>query len=167
MLVVGDDGAARVDPFAGQPGVEQRGGDDARAEQLAHRRDDVERARRDLAQHRQRPDDGGQLVELLVDVRRERRDIASARQGAAPWRDAARAAARRASSALSVFRGARFRGDGEQRVGDPAHRRHDDHRPAAVARARGADDLDQASDGVGIGDRRAAEFLNDHGAGSW
>ena len=52
----------------------------------------------------------------------------------------------------------------EQRVGDAAHRRHDDGRAAAVAGARVAHDLDQAADGVGIGDRRAAEFLNDHPA---
>ena len=74
VVVVGDDGAARIDPFAGHAGADQRGRDDARAEQLAHRRHDVERPGRDLPQHRQRPHDGGELIELL------RR---SARRGAA------------------------------------------------------------------------------------
>jgi hypothetical protein len=35
-----------------------------------------------------------------------------------------------------------------------------------VPQARGARDLDQASNGIGIGDGGAAEFLNDHGV-SW
>ena len=50
----------------------------------------------------------------------------------------------------------------EQRVGDTAHRRHDDGRTAAVARPRGSHDLDQSADRVGIGDGRAAEFLDNH-----
>ena len=149
----------------GSPALSKRGGDDAGAEQLAHRRDDVERAERDLAQHGQRPDDGGQLVELLVDVWRERRDVASSRQSA-------RHGEMPIAQPLDVRQravglpGARFGGDGQQRIGDLAQGRHDEHRPAAVARARGAGDLDQASNGVGIGDRGAAEFLNDHGV-SW
>src|SRR5262245_54561027 len=58
--------------------------------------------------------------------------------------------------------GARRRGDGEQRIGDLAHRRHDNHRAAPVARPRGPDNLDQATDSFWIGDRRAAKFLYDH-----
>ena len=65
-------------------------------------------------------------------------------------------------SAVAGAAGPSRRRDPQQRVGDLAHRRHDDHRPAAVARARGPDDLDQTSDGFWIGDRRAAEFLNNH-----
>ena len=50
----------------------------------------------------------------------------------------------------------------QQAVGHAAHRRHHDGRPGPVARARGADDLDQASDGFRVGDRRPAEFLHNH-----
>src|SRR5262245_30258414 len=58
--------------------------------------------------------------------------------------------------------GARRGGDGEQRIGDLAHRRHDDHRAAPITGPRGPDNLDQATDSFWIGDRRAAEFLYDH-----
>ena len=50
----------------------------------------------------------------------------------------------------------------QQAVGDAAHGRHHDGRAGAVAGACGTDNLDQASDGVWIGDRRAAEFLHNH-----
>ena len=50
----------------------------------------------------------------------------------------------------------------EEAVGHAAHGGHDHGRAGAVARAGRTDDLDEAADGVGVGDRRAAEFLYDH-----
>ena len=50
----------------------------------------------------------------------------------------------------------------EQAVGDAAHGGHHDGRAGAVAGARSTDDFDEAADGIGVGHRRAAEFLYDH-----
>src|SRR4029079_10388576 len=54
------------------------------------------------------------------------------------------------------------RRDAEERIGDAAHRRHDDGGPPSIARARGADNLNQSLNSFGIGDRGAAEFLDNH-----
>ena len=51
----------------------------------------------------------------------------------------------------------------EQAVGDAAHGGDHDGRAGAVTGACDADDLDEAADGLGVGHRRAAEFLYDHG----
>jgi hypothetical protein len=51
----------------------------------------------------------------------------------------------------------------QQRIGDLAQRRDDKDRAAAIAYVRAPRNLDQATDSVGICDRRAAEFLNNHG----
>jgi hypothetical protein len=63
---------------------------------------------------------------------------------------------------LFMTRRAGGRREAEQRIGDAAHCRDDHRRTAAVASARAAHDVDEASDSGRIGDRRAAEFLNDH-----
>jgi hypothetical protein len=62
---------------------------------------------------------------------------------------------------LTGTAGPRRRRNGEERVGDLAHRRHDDHWTTPVPSARSPDDVDQTSDRFWIGDRRAAEFLYD------
>src|SRR5262245_22517217 len=54
------------------------------------------------------------------------------------------------------------RGDAEERIGDAAHRRDDDGGPPPIPRARVADNLNQSLNGFGIGDGRAAEFLDNH-----
>jgi len=53
-------------------------------------------------------------------------------------------------------------GDAEERVGHAAHRGHDDSRPATVPRARRLNNVNQSLNGFGIGDRGAAEFLDNH-----
>ena len=143
------------------PACGQRRGDDARAEKLAGGGDDVERARRHLAQHAERAHERGELVELRGDlcaertVRRVRRERARRRQ--VPFAQLLETR-KRLVDAASAGR----RRNGEQRVGDAAHRRHDDRGSAAIARPRRTDDLNQASDRVGVGDGRAAEFLDNH-----
>ena len=69
VLVVGDNRLPGIDPVRGHASARQRRGDDARREKLAGCGDDIERARRDLAQHRQCPDDVGELIELRVNLR--------------------------------------------------------------------------------------------------
>ena len=68
MVVVGDNGAAGVHPLPRQACLHERSRHDARAEQLAHGRDDVKRPNRRLVEHGRRLDDGGELVELLVNM---------------------------------------------------------------------------------------------------
>ena len=54
------------------------------------------------------------------------------------------------------------RRNGEQRIGDAAHRRHDDRWTAAIARPGRADDLNQSSNCVWVSDGGTAEFLDNH-----
>ncbi len=163
VLAVGDDRAACIDPVGGHAGFGQRGGDDARAEKLAHRRDDVERARRDFAKDGERTDDVGELIELTGDVREQRRSapdpMTSARTAdacrsrsvvhrgsASPGRPAPAVDAIASSASVTLL------------IADTTTT---GPRPSRVR--ADPDDLDQTSDSFWIGDRRAAEFLNDHG----
>ena len=58
---------------------------------------------------------------------------------------------------------ARERSGFEQSVGDPAERRDDNHRTARRRSASlGGDDGDDALDGGGVGNGRAAEFQDAH-----
>jgi hypothetical protein len=53
-------------------------------------------------------------------------------------------------------------GESQQRVGHAAHRGYDHGGPASVARARRVNNLNQSLNCFGIGDRGAAEFLDNH-----
>jgi len=64
----------------------------------------------------------------------------------------------RVFEASSASRG----GDAKERIGDAAHRRDDDGRATSVPGARAPDNLNQPLNGFGVGDRRAAEFLDNH-----
>jgi len=52
--------------------------------------------------------------------------------------------------------------NGEQRVGDAAHRRHHDRWTAAIAQPGRANDLNQSSNCVWVSDGGTAEFLDNH-----
>ena len=162
VLGVGDDGAAGIDPVGGHARLGQRRRHDARAEKLAHGRHDVERARRHFAKDSRAR---GRCRRADRTARRYARAAAPApdrtRARAPPTHDA-RAARRHAEAPRSGRPAPAVDAIAQQRVGDLAHRRHDDDRAAAVSRPRGPDDLNQTSDSFWIGDRRAAEFLNDH-----
>ena len=154
--------------------MDERGRDDTRVEQFAHGGDHVERPDRHLAEHGQRLDDGGELVEVLVDMRDERstgrvaggvacRAVLGVSDDGTRGRQMALAQLLDLSQRVRGLGGAGFGRHGEKRIRHPAHGGHHEHRPAAVPCAGRANDPDQASNGVGIGHRRAAEFMDDHG----
>ena len=120
---------------AGTPACSERRGHHPRAEELAHGGYDIERARRDFAQHRKRADDCHELVELRPTMLRGQTSLGRRRQLLSGGKVPIDEAAPRCESASSWRPAPAPAAMREQRVGDAAHRRHDDGR-ASPSRAR-------------------------------
>ena len=118
----------------GDAAVGERGGDDPAADQLADRLHRVERARRHLAQHRQRVHEAGQLVEFASHIARaaSRGWRSSPRPRPSRWRSSSACSSRGGAGRVAVLGQLR---DRDQRVGHPRQRRHDDDRRAIVRRS--------------------------------
>jgi hypothetical protein len=157
VLGVGDEDGAGVDPARGEAGVLQRGGDHATARQLAEGHDRVGRARRDLLDHREGPDDRLELVEEGVDRGEER---GAPLRGPDGRRHLLVAPAQRADGVPrpGAVAGLGEPGGGEERVGDPGERGDDDEARPALA----GDDPHEPGERLGILHRGAAE-LHYHG----